>query len=119
MLSYIDWLFTGYHYLPYIIMFVLWGSLGAIIMSGNWVFRLKSMVAYGILCGALFGGMSTSQDYRLYKNNMTTCMKPAAMAAGYVFDAQSEKCMKPFVGYVPVSSYGNIEVKPKPNPITI
>lgn len=70
----------------------------------------------GLVIGLIPGGLSSWSGYSYYKNHYTTCSKPAAVKAFYVFDFEKERCLRPFVGLVPVNQKGNIEI-PLPKPV--
>lgn len=54
-----------------------------------------------LVWGLVFGSLSTFADYNDYKNHYTTCEKPVAKRAGYIF--ADNRCWKPTNSYVKVN----------------
>lgn len=111
MLSYFNWLTIHNNWvlgLVWILMFVFFMCHD---MKGE---RIK-FAAFGLVMALIPAGLSTWSGYHQYKNHYTTCSKPAAVSAMYVFDFDREVCLRPFVGFVPVDQEGNVETSlPKP-----
>lgn len=110
MLGFFDWFVIHNNWVFPVIAFAMWGLLGMVHESG-WKKRLSWFLISGLLGAGVLGGMVTYDGYRTYKNHYTTCAKPSAVESFYVFDFQRERCLKPFVGFVPVNSTGNVELK--------
>ncbi|AKJ73483.1 hypothetical protein SP40_42 [Salmonella phage 40] len=56
-----------------------------------------------VVFGTIFNALSTYGDgYSMYKNHWTTCAKPEAVAAFYVFDAQKSVASSLWLVFAPV-----------------
>lgn len=104
MIGFWEWLTMHNNWVPGVIMYammLLWALV--IAFKGTWkgyVVAIALMVGVG---GTLFNFLGTYLDgYGMYKRHWTTCSKPEAVDAFYVFDAQKERCFKPVVGFAPV-----------------
>lgn len=113
MLGFFEWFTIHNNWVFPIVAFVMWGILG-MTSGNNWRSRLNWFLFVGLFGGLTLGGAATWDGYRTYKNHYTTCSRPEAQAAFYVFDFPRERCLKPFVGFVPVNSTGNVELKAVP-----
>ena len=110
MLGFFDWFVIHNNWVFIVFAFCMWGLLGMIHEDG-WKRRVVGFIIIGLLGGGTLGSLVTWDGYRTYKNHYTTCAKPAAVEAFYVFDFPRERCLKPFVGFVPVNATGNVELK--------
>lgn len=113
MLGFFDWVIIHNNWVFLVFSFALWGLLGMSYSEG-WKKRLSWFLVGGVIGAVIVGGVGTYEGYRTYKNHYTTCAKPEAVNAFYVFDFQRERCLKPFVGLVPVNATGNVELKDAP-----
>lgn len=110
MLGFFEWFTIHNNWVFIVITFLMWGILGMVHESG-WKQRAIWFCIAGLLGASTLGTAITWDGYRAYKNHYTTCSKPEAVNAFYVFDFKRERCLRPFVGFVPVNEHGNLEIK--------
>lgn len=104
MLGFFDWWTMHNNWTPSLIIYAMMLFWALVIsLKSSWktyAFAIFLMVGVG---GTIMNFLGTYLDgYGSYKRHWTTCSKPEAVAAFYVFDAQKERCFKPVVGFAPV-----------------
>lgn len=105
MLGFWQWLFVHNNWVGALIMYgalFLWGCV--ISLGDSSKHKVCSFILAAVI-GTLFSFLTTYQDgYRSYKNHWTTCNKPEAVAASYIFDEAKERCFKPVTGLITVDA---------------
>ncbi|AGZ17504.1 hypothetical protein X824_gp030 [Escherichia phage 4MG] len=104
MIGFWEWYTMHNNWVSSVILLVIFGFWGWSLGSGfsTWKHKTVSYLFVGAV-GFLMFYLGTYQGgYGMYKRHWTTCSKPAAVEAFYVFDAQKERCFKPVVGFAPV-----------------
>jgi type IV secretory pathway VirB6-like protein len=112
MLSFFNWFIIHNNWALALVWILMFSFMFCHDMPGR---RIKYALI-GLVIGLIPGGLSSWSGYNDYQNHYTTCSKPAAVKAFYVFDFEKERCFRPFVGLVPVNQKGNIEI-PLPKPV--
>ncbi|QEQ94886.1 hypothetical protein pEaSNUABM56_00087 [Erwinia phage pEa_SNUABM_56] len=112
MLGFWDWIVTHNNWVVALVTFAVcafWGF--AMGLGENKKTKRTIMFLTVLIFGTGLNYLALYKDgYRNYKNNYITCSKPEAVAAFYIFDANKERCLKPFVGFVPVNSQDLVPV---------
>ena len=104
MIGFWDWLLMHNNWVFGLVLLLFFGFWGWGLGAGAKTWEGKT-VAYGLasIVAVLMFFMTTYVGgYGMYKRHWTTCSKPEAIEAFYVFDAEKERCFKPVVGFAPV-----------------
>lgn len=104
MIGFWEWLTMHNNWVSAVIMFGIFVFCGWSLSTGavTWKGKAVAVVVVAFFSGLLFYLGTYQGGYGMYKRHWTTCSKPEAVNAFYVFDAQKERCFKPVVGFAPV-----------------
>lgn len=104
MIGFWEWFTMHNNWVPSVLLYAMmlvWALVAA--FRSSWKAYAVAIVLIVGGGGTLFNFLGTYLDgYGSYKRHWTTCSKPAAVEAFYIFDAQKERCFKPIVGFAPV-----------------
>lgn len=116
MLGFWEWFTMHNNWVSSIVLLVIFSFWGWSLASGAESRKGKIFAYFFTVCllgGFLFWVGTYRGGYGMYKRHWTTCSKPEAVKAFYVFDSEKEQCLKPVLGFAPVDSTNVKTLTPK------
>lgn len=114
-MGFLEWLTVHNNWVPVSVLYtamLIWVFVAW--KPSSWKEGVFAMVVMVGIFGTLFNFLGPYLDgYGSYKRHWTTCSKPEAVAAFYVFDEEKERCFKPVVGFAPVNDNSVKTLTPK------